>query len=268
MITEFQDYFAEVKNNRRAVFSLDDTYDGDENRYCPYCELKIFGVPTDVEEHIAEQILAGQAEGAVHIATLTGFFILNSALLRKGWSSVQMADDHSYLLGYAMKALTEEGTPLSGDIELEFCTSLFYIYDFIFEEKYRDSEFITEMIKKMPSLLLYTSNAYLDMLVYYPSPLPYEKDVVTRVKEGFAKLAAKEVRERLAKELNGEYVDGSRNVGDTYPVSAIDRPEWELCESAGFSEVGNSRLLYACVDKMLNIVCPHYPIYGTMGGNL
>lgn len=267
MISKFQNYFAEADGGGRAVFSLDDTYDLNENQLCPYCVIKLFGIPAGVEESVEEQIVEGEAEGAVHIATLTGFVILNDTILRKGLSPVLIADDHSGDLGYAIKALTEDGAPLSDELDLQLCTSLFYIYEFIFEEEYRDREFISKMIKKIPDLLLYTSYVYPDMLVYYPKPLPYEKDALVRAKEAFAALAAKEVIERMKQARNGEYVDdgkphlelgdeqlniimGSRNEGDSYPAAAIDRSEWELYESAGFREVGNSRLLYAWVDEM------------------
>ena len=44
------------------------------------------------------------------------------------------------------------------------------------------------------------------------------------------------------------YVMGTRNEGDTYPASAIDKDEWKIYEDAGYREVGNSRLLYTYID--------------------
>lgn len=55
------------------------------------------------------------------------------------------------------------------------CKPVFYIYDFIFDEPYRDSEFMTAMVNQIPNLLPYTSNTYPNMVVYYFRPLPYEK---------------------------------------------------------------------------------------------
>ena len=109
--------------------------------------------------------------------------------------------------------------------------------------------------------MLYTSNVYPDMIVYYPRALSYEKDTYTIIKEGLAELAHKETVERVTKILNGEYEDdgqphlilseeqlnyvmGTRNEGDTYPASAIDKDEWKIYEDAGYREIGNSRLLY------------------------
>ena len=100
---------------------------------------------------------------------------------------------------------------------------------------------------------------------YYPRALPYEKDTYTIIKEGLAELAHKETVERVTKILNGEYEDdgqphlilseeqlnyvmGTRNEGDTYPASAIDKDEWKIYEDAGYREVGNSRLLYTYID--------------------
>lgn len=265
MINQFCDFYAEITDKRRIAFTLDDSYGDDEYRYCPMVKLDIFGIPADVEESEAEQILDGEKSGGVHIATLIGNIISVGAMLRKGLSPVQMCDDHSYLLGYAMKALTEQGAPLFDEIELDMCSSLFYIYDFIFDAPYRDSEFMTAMVKQLPNLLLYTVNVYPDMVVYYPRALPYEKDAYTRIKEGLAELAHKETIERINKMMSGDYVDDgkphlvlseeklnyvmrTRNEGDTYPASSIDRDEWKIYENAGYKEVGNSRLLFTFVE--------------------
>lgn len=121
------------------------------------------------------------------------------------------------------------------------------------------------MVKQLPNLLLYTVNVYPDMVVYYPRALPYEKDAYTRIKEGLAELAHKETIERINKIMSGDYVDDgkphlilseeqlnyvmrTRNAGDTYPASAIDRDEWKIYENAGYKEVGNSRLLFTFVE--------------------
>ena len=265
MENRFSDFYAEVSDKRRVAFDLEDSYVDDEYRYCPSIEINIFGIPADTEESEAVRILDGEAEGGVHVATLVGNLIQNGAMIRKGLSPVQMCDDHSYLLGYAMKALTEDGAPLNDEYELEMCASLFYIYNFSFNESYRDSEFMTAMVEQIPNILLYTSNIYPDMIVYYPRALPYEKDTYTIIKEGLAELAHKETVERVTKILNGEYEDDGqphlilseeqlnyvmriRNEGDTYPASAIDKDEWKIYEDAGYREVWNSRLLYTYID--------------------
>lgn len=265
MENRFSEFYAEISDKRRVAFDLEDSYGDDEYRYCPLIKIDVFGIPEDTEDSEAERILEEEIGEGVHIATLTGHLIQNGAMIRKGLSPVQMCDDHSYLLGYAMKALTEDGAPLNDAYELEMCASLFYIYNFSFNEPYRDSEFMTVMVEQIPNILLYTSNVYSDMVVYYPSPLPYEKDAYTRIKEGFAELAYKETIERLEKQKKGEYVeDGkphlvlseeqlnyvmrSRNKGDTYPSSAIDKDEWKIYEDAGYREVGNSRLLCAWIN--------------------
>lgn len=258
MINEFSEFYTEMVEERRTAFTLDDTYGDDEYRYCPFVTIEIFGIPADTDDTEAEHILDEEANG-IHIATLSGNIILIGAMLHKGLSPVQMCDDHSYLLGYAIKALTEQDAPLHDDVELDMCTSIFYIYELIFDEPYRDSEFMTEMVKQIPNVLFYNINVYPDMLVYYPSPLSYEKDTYTRIKEGLAELAHKETIERLDKMSKGKDVDDgkphlvlseeqlnyvmqTRNEGDTYP-SSINRNEWKIYGDAGYREVGNSRLL-------------------------
>lgn len=264
MENRFSDFYAEVSDKRRVAFDLEDSYGDDEYRYCPLIKIDVFGIPEDTEDSEAERILEEEIGEGVHIAALTGHLIQSGAMIRKGFLPVQMCDDYSFLLGYAMKALTEPNAPLCDEFELEACESIFYLYDFIFDEPYRDSEFMTAMVEQIPNILLYTSNVYPDMIVYYPRALPYEKDTYTIIKEGLAKLAHKETVERVTKILNGEYEDdgqphlilseeqlnyvmGTRNEGDTYPASAIDRDEWKIYEDAGYREVGNSRLLFSWV---------------------
>ena len=107
MINEFSEFYTEIVEKSRTAFTLDDSYGDDEYRYCPFVTIEIFGIPADTGDTEAERILDGEADG-IHIATLSGNLILNGAMIRKGLSPVQMCDDHSYLLGYAMKALTEQ----------------------------------------------------------------------------------------------------------------------------------------------------------------
>lgn len=125
-------------------------------------KIDAFGIPEDTDDSEAERILKEESGECVHIATLTGHLIQNGAMIRKGFSPVQMCDDYSFLLVYAMKALTEP---------------------------YRDSEFVTAMVEQIPNILFYTSNVYPDMVVYYPCALPYGKYTYTIIKEELANLA-------------------------------------------------------------------------------
>ncbi len=99
------------------------------------------------------------------------------------------------------------------------------------------------------------------IICYYPRPLPFEEDITKKTKKDMAVIAAHEIMERELGDTHlnnseyklalddeqANYILGRRNSSDAYPESAKDKDIWSLYKKAGFTEVGNSRLLYKSV---------------------
>ena len=84
-----------------------------------------------------------------------------------------------------------------------------------------------------------------DIIAAYPQPLPYEKSIHQKVKEGMA-------IEIVLDEDHQNYILGRRIKGEGYPASAIDKAEWKFYHAAGFKEHLNTRVLFrVCRDNDL-----------------
>jgi hypothetical protein len=116
-------------------------------------------------------------------------------------------------------------------------------------------------------------NYFVDLIAYYPEPLPYDdsmKQKQTDISCGivFGMHNAFLEKQNDFDECSDEFYDdegfnddspeisisiapelclramGMRVSGDTYPEEAKNRAEWDVLETAGWHECGNSRLLY------------------------
>ena len=120
--------------------------------------------------------------------------------------------------------------------------------------------------KSLDELLDFEEDYHIDVIAYYPRALPYDTrlqqmqtDIACGIVSSICAANAEKVYHpqesdeetkieiRVAPELYLRAA-GMRVSGDTYPESAKNREEWDLLESAGWYECGNSRLLYKTCD--------------------
>ncbi len=156
-----------------------------------------------------------------------------------------------------------------GDGPLAYASYLdiFFIKSIDMCDGFNNDELKLRTIDCLPKFLLRCYHIYPDMIAAYPQPLPYEKSIHQKVKEGMAIEISRNMIRRFTNESAPDddsgikivldedqqnYILGRRIKGEGYPASAIDKTEWELYHAAGFKEHLNTRVLFrVCRDDDL-----------------
>ena len=131
-------------------------------------------------------------------------------------------------------------------------------------ESFNTDDLKLRIIQRLPQFLLMAYHTYPEIIAVYPQPLPYEKSIHQKVKEGIAAEISCDIISRaldksesddeneirlVLDEEQQNYILGRRNKGESYPASAINKAEWKLYYSAGFKEHLNTRVLFKeCCD--------------------
>ncbi|SDB40318.1 hypothetical protein SAMN02910317_02006 [Ruminococcaceae bacterium FB2012] len=247
----FESLFAETKQEQRVFEDIDDPV----KDYVLDCSIDIFGVPDD--EDIAESIYNGDTEQAVRIGTVTGIYVLGSQLTCAGFDLLQICDDHDAYSEYIISALLEQENELPLSIDDPEIIDVFCIDDILLYKEAQDSSLRQRIIEALPQFLLGLYHHTPDLLAVYPEPLPYEKTAFEKVNEKMAEIAFAQAQESI---LGADSLDdrdirfimdeeklnivlGRRRKGQTYPEAAKDLNVWKVYENAGFTELGNSRVL-------------------------
>jgi len=256
MTDKFQDIIAitEVKNHCFISFCKE-RYDD----YIVWCNVVLYGVPSDLSDEQENDIYSGNYENAVNIGTLSGCLILCKQILDDDEDVYTVCDDTSGDLEFVMSALQEDSGPLSEKTDDEY-RDVFYIEELILKKKYSTQKLNVSILNSISDIIFSLYHVYPNILCYYPRPLPFKEDMTKKIKKDMAVIAAHEIMERelgdtqfnnseyqlALDDEQANYILGRRNSSDAYPESAKDKDIWSLYKKAGFTEVDNSRLLYKC----------------------
>ena len=121
------------------------------------------------------------------------------------------------------------------------------------------------ILDSLPMFLFRAYHTFHDIIADRPKPLPYEKSIHQKVKEGMARKILSDNMNNIFDEptpkdtkgvklmLDGDqqnYLLGRRSKGKGYHESAKDNTAWELYHAAGFKEHLNTRVLFmVCHDN-------------------
>ncbi len=254
-----QEIFAEANYGVRSYEETDEPYDS----YIIYCSLKIYGIPDNLTDDEEEEIYNGEVGKAVHVGNVKGILILGTQAAKTGIDIYDICDCTDADAEFIYSALQEGDGPLAYDPYLD----IFFIKSIEMNDGFNAVELKLRIIECLPKFLLRCYHTYPDIIAAYPQPLPYEKSIHQRVKEGVAIEISRDMMRRFsnAPEPDNDseiklvldkdqqnYILGRRIKGEGYPASAIDKAEWELYHAAGFKEHLNTRVLFrVCRDDCL-----------------
>ena len=254
MADKFQDIIAVSEGKNHCFVNL---YIERHDDYIVWCNVSLYGVPSDLSEEQENDIYNGNYKNAVNIGTLSGCLILCKQMLDDDTDIYTVCDDISGELEFVISALQEDGGPLSEKTFDEY-RDVFYIEDLILKKKYNTQKLNVSILNSISDIVFSLYHVSPNILCYYPRPLPFEEDITKKIKKDMAVIAAREIMERdlcdtkpsnsgyqLA--LDDEqvnYILGRRNSSDAYPETAKDNAVWSVYQKAGFIEIGNSRFLY------------------------
>jgi len=254
MADKFQDIIAVSEGKNHCFVSLfKERYDD----YIVWCNVDLYGVPSDLSEEQENDIYNGNYENAFNIGTLRGCLILCKQIFDDGEDVYTVCDDTSGDLEFVISALQEDGAPLSEETDDEY-RDVFYIEELVLKKKYNTQKLNVSILNSISDIVFFLYHVYPNILCCYPRPLPFEEDITKKIKKDMAVIAAHEIMERelVDTKLNNSeyqlaldeeqtnYILGRRNSSNAYPETAKDKDIWSLYKKAGFTEVGNSRLLY------------------------
>ena len=246
-----QEIFAEANYRARSYEETDEPYDS----FIIYCSLKIYGISDGLTDDEEEEIYNGEVGKAVHIGNVTGLLILGTQAAKTGMDIYDICDSTDADAEFIYSALQEGDGPLAYDPYLD----IFFIKSIEMNDGFNTDELKLRIIDCLPQFLLRCYHTYPDIIAAYPQPLPYEKSIHQRVKEGVAIEISRDMMRRFPNEPAPDdeggirlvldedqqnYILGRRIKGEGYPVSAIDKAEWELYHAAGFREHLNTKVLF------------------------
>ncbi len=252
-----QELFAEANYGVRAYEETDEPYDS----FIIYCSLKIYGIPDVPTDDDEEEIYNGEVGKAVHLGNVTGILILGAQAEKTSMDIYDICDCTDAEFIYS--AFQEGDGPLAYDPYLD----VFYIKVIEMNNGFNTDELKLRIINCLPQFLLRCYHTYPDIIATYPQPLPFEKSIHQKVKEGMAIEISRDMMRRFPNapapddesgirlvidEDQQNYILGRRIKGEGYPASAIDKAEWEFYHEEGFREHLNTRVLFrVCRDDDL-----------------
>ncbi len=246
-----QEIFAEANYGVRSYEETDEPYDS----YIIYCSLKIYGIPDGMTDDDEEEIYNGEVGKAVHVGNVKGILILGTQAAKTGMDIYDICDCTDADAEFIYSALQEGDGPLAYDLYLD----IFFIKSIDMCDGFNTDELKLRIIDCLPQFLLRCYHNYPDIIAAYPQPLPYEKSIHQKVKEGMAIEISRDMMRRFPNapapdeesgirlvldEDQQNYILGRRIKGEGYPESATDKAEWELYYLAGFNEHLNTRVLF------------------------
>lgn len=221
-----QEIFAEANYGVRSYEETDERYDS----FTIYCALKIYGIPDDDEE----EIYNGEVGKAVHLGNVGGLLILGTQAAKTGMDIYDICDCTDADAEFIYSALQEGDGPLAYAPYLD----IFFIKSIDMCDDFNNNELKLRIIECLPQFLLRCYHTYPDIIATYPQPLPYEKSIHQKVKEGLAIEISRDMMRRFPNEPAPDddsgikivldkdqqnYILGRRIKGESYPASAIDK---------------------------------------------
>lgn len=272
----FEQICAEYSENRNIMFDMDG--DPEDNYDCVdtcivWSGITFYGIPFGLSEKQLDNIYNGDYRAAVKIGKIFGCLILCKQMIDKSNDPLETCDDSNGNLEYTISALSDESGPLnweSGDPAQD----VYYIHELKMEPEYDYAPLKSKILKELPYLILSFFHAAPNIIAFYPSPMEYTPDPLQEEREQLLRgIAADKIDSSLGKitgeksdnEINGnivkfsdaykfsedeiKFVMGRRYSGSSYPEDAKNKDEYSFYEANGFEEMGDSRLLYKCLDK-------------------
>lgn len=244
---------AELISENKMVFGYDPKCN---NKYVRQISVKIYAVPyqndEDDDSDAFESVFSGEStDTEINIAALTGQLILGREMNADGdYILYDVCDAESGDLEYVASALEEVYEyPCSPITENNFL----YIQSVKIADEFRD--YAEEIFENLPAIIQKGTNAFPDIMLYYPEPVKYEQNIFFKIRHDMAGIAFREIMDDAAENTTDSEVKltmdedqinhilGRRVKDETYPESAKNRVEWDLFESLGFREFNDSRLL-------------------------
>ncbi len=245
--------YSKIVAEHSEKLSSDIDYIDDCENYIVYCNIDFYGYADD-EADIYDDI-----DKREYIGTITGYIIMCQLMDEMGIDAYIVCDDYSADLEMAMSVITNHNREAMED-------DVFYIDNVKIKDSEND-ELFKKIVKTLPDIILKHYHIFPKLMVYYPEPMPYEKDEnsVYRAKEQMAGIVARDIFSQSAmgqgqinesdepkfqvrldeEQLN--YLLGRWNDYSVYPESAKNTAEFQRFESVGFAEMRKSRLLYKWV---------------------
>lgn len=153
----------------------------------------------------------------------------------------------------------------NGPLAFEPCLDIFCIDAIEMHDRFNTDDLKLRILDCLPQFLLRAYHTFPDIIADRPKPLPYEKSIHQKIKEGMALEISRSIMSsfpdeppaddeggvRLVLDVEQQnYILGSRIRDESYSASAINKAEWELYYAAGFREHLNSRVLFkVCCDE-------------------
>lgn len=249
------EFYASTTTGEKRVY--EDTY---PENYVKKGIIEIYKMPEEWEEE--EKILNyGENNKENLVCTIDGSLLLFEQGTIDGEDIVVMSDDFNEVLEHIAAAVESKGNPFPEDT--------FAIEEITFGPACDSKETFIEVLKRLPLFIFKIFNVKPDIAAF-PLPLPYLKSNTQKIKEGFAKKiyddAVKAFQERVYNASQGKdfdegeddnnkirlvldeeqmnYVLGKFNKDNPYPLEAKNKPLWDLFESAGFKEIGETMVLW------------------------
>lgn len=251
----FEDIYTLADNSSRRYIGLYDI----EYKYICYCNIKIYGIPRDLSIEQQEEMY-GDEKLATYIGTIEGYLILAEEIEKRGLDLHYECDAINGEVEFICSALLENGGPLE-DYGIEYQVNQFYIHKIEIDEEYYTDELFDNIISELPEIIFIHYHVCPEMLIYYPTPLPYDNRI-EELEKKIAEAVMSDTLKRESKDYIADYepqlvmnpdqiniVLGRRRDGYTYPEYAKNMSVWEKYERNGFDEWLNTRVLYSLALK-------------------
>lgn len=238
--------------------------------------ITLYGVPHDLSDEALSNVFDGKYADAIEIGSMYGCLILCKQMLTEGEDPWLICDDEDGDLEYTISALKDPECPLNEDDGNPW-QDVYYIHEWNMKRGYKSAALKSEILDRLPNIILMLFNVKPDILVYYPAPLKYKPDPneearhkalqnigMQKLEAAFSFLTDKSNNSESGELKNNirnfgvyyklnenefNYLARRRQVGISYPESAKRKSEFSFFESNGFVEAGNSRLLYKISDQ-------------------
>lgn len=268
----FEKFYALNQCEEQAVFSLKKREEADAHDTCVfYHQFAVYGIPKKMTFEEENRMYMGNTERLTKIADVRGTVILCKELIRRGEDPWLICDDQDGNLSYAMTVLTAPEGPLNEE-DGDPYQDVYYLDEITMVEDFREDRVIRERIlQELPNLIFRFLHVAPELFVHYPYPnqIEAEKDERLEILENLNNQRLRAAIDQLfdfggekeksnivsygekyqfsEEELALLYPDDST---PPYPEEAKNKEEFELFESIGYLELGDSRLLCMEVDQI------------------
>lgn len=257
---KFESICATYSCKKQHEFSLFGESIGRMYDYVEYHSIKFLGIPDNLDDSECEQIDDGDYTGLDEIAELRGRLILCQQMLEDGEEPYEICDNLDGDLEYTISALSDPEGPLNSE-EGDPYQNVYYIDQLNIKSDYESINLKKRIIQEIPEMIFKFCHIEPSIIAYYPASLEHEPDQENQARrDAVQNILAQKVEAQSRAALNSNIINfganypfseeevnmilGRRNPGISYPESAKDLDEFVFYELVGFSEIGNSRLLY------------------------